>query len=86
MGPDAATLYGHHSTIRTIWTSAYLSALSGDAARRSLLLVKVRAADTDSLTRILDLIGELESVGAVQTTIVLETFLEKHGHMIPEQP
>ena len=46
-------------------------------AGRDCFLLKVRAADTDELTRILDEIGEIESVAAVETTIVLETFLEK---------
>ncbi len=46
-------------------------------AGRDCFLLKVRAADTDELTRILDEIGEIESVAAVDTTIVLETFLEK---------
>lgn len=46
-------------------------------AGRDCFLLKVRAADTDELTRILDEIGEIESVSAVETTIVLETFLEK---------
>ena len=46
-------------------------------AGRDCFLLKVRAADTDGLTRMLDEIGEIETVGAVQTTIVLETFLEQ---------
>ncbi len=46
-------------------------------AGRDCFLLKVRAADTDELTRILDEIGEIESVAAIETTIVLETFLEK---------
>ncbi len=43
----------------------------------------MRAADTDDLTRILDEIGKIESVAAVETTIVLETFLEKPFDALP---
>ena len=32
MGPDATTLYGHHGTIRTIWTTPEVSAVQSDAA------------------------------------------------------
>ncbi len=52
---------------------------------RDCFLLKVRTADTDALTRVLDEIGALDAVGAVQTSIVLETFLEKQPH-IPSQP
>ena len=52
-------------------------------AGRDCFLLKVRAADTDDLTRILDEIGKIESVAAVETTIVLETFLEKPFDALP---
>ena len=50
-------------------------------AGRDCFLLKVRADDTDALTRVLDEIGGLKSVGNVQTTIVLETFLEEPPNM-----
>jgi Lrp/AsnC family leucine-responsive transcriptional regulator len=53
-------------------------------AGRDCFLLKVRATNTDSLTRILDDIGRIDSVGAVETTIVLETYLEKHTDLPPE--
>ena len=40
--------------------------------------------DTDGLTKVLDQIGGIESVGAVHTTIVLETFLEQRSQVVPE--
>ncbi len=52
-------------------------------AGRDCFLLKVRAADTDDLTRILDEIGKIKSVAAVETTIVLETFLEKPFDALP---
>ena len=50
---------------------------------RDCFLLKVRTADTDALTRVLDEIGALDAVGAVQTSIVLETFLEEQPHVPP---
>ena len=50
---------------------------------KDCFLLKVRTADTNALTRILDEIGALDSVGAVQTSIVLETFLEKQPQVPP---
>lgn len=46
-------------------------------AGRDCFLLKVRAEDTEDLTGILDRIGAIESVSAVQTTIVLESFSER---------
>ena len=68
--------------VRTVKTGPRLAQLPNieevhRVAGRDCFLLKVRAADTDELTRILDEIGEIESVSAVETTIVLETFLEK---------
>lgn len=54
-------------------------------AGRDCFLLKVRAAETDELTRILDEIGGIESVASVETTIVLETFLEKPFDALPDQ-
>ena len=51
---------------------------------KDCFLLKVRTADTDELTKVLDEIGTLKSVGEVQTTIVLETFLEQRTQVIPE--
>ena len=50
---------------------------------RDCFLLKLRAADTDDLARILDEIGRIESVAGVETTIVLETFLEKPFDALP---
>lgn len=68
--------------VRTVKTGPRLAQLPNieevhRVAGRDCFLLKVRAADTDELTRILDEIGKIESVSAVETTIVLETFLEK---------
>ena len=51
---------------------------------KDCFLLKVRTTDTDALTKTLDEIGGLDSVGAVQTAIVLETFLEHQTQNIPE--
>ena len=44
---------------------------------KDCFLVKVRAADTADLTRVLDEIGTIASVAAVETKIVLQTFREE---------
>ena len=51
---------------------------------KDCFLLKVRTKDTGALTKVLDEIGGLESVGAVQTAIVLETFLEQRTQLISE--
>ena len=51
---------------------------------KDCFLLKVRTADTDALTRVLDEIGAIDAVGAVQTSIVLETFLEGRPELPPE--
>ncbi len=51
---------------------------------KDCFLLKVRTTDTPALTKVLDRINELESVAALQTTIVLETFLEQRTQVIPE--
>ena len=48
---------------------------------RDCFLLKVRTGSTDALTKVLDEIGVLDDVGAVQTSIVLETFLENHPQL-----
>jgi Lrp/AsnC family leucine-responsive transcriptional regulator len=52
-------------------------------AGKDCFLLKVRVADTGDLTKVLDEIGMIESVGAIETTIVLETFLEKPYGALP---
>jgi len=51
---------------------------------KDCFLLKVRTTGTDELTQVLDEIGEINSVGEVQTTIVLETFLERKTQLVPQ--
>ena len=50
---------------------------------RDCFLLKVRTSDTDALKQVLDEIGALDAVSAVQTSVVLETFLEEQPHVPP---
>lgn len=54
-------------------------------AGKDCFVLKVRAEAPESLTAILDRIGAIESVGNVQTTIVLESFLERAFSLNPHE-
>ena len=47
-------------------------------------LAKVRVADMDALKHVLDRIGSVDTVSDVQTTVVLDTFLEKQWDCLPD--